>query len=905
MHSRRNPQLAESPTVTILNRVVDYGLACVLFVAPLAMGGRFAAGRLLLVSLIGLTATAWGFARFLSASPKRWLTTGAEWLAVLAVLLVLLQVLPLPTGMVQTLSPSLGELLPLHHGVDPGEAAETGSVIGWSYISLAPHDSRSGLAMALAYVLLFGVVSQRIRNRADVEFALKAIALAGISMAAIGLTQRFLGNGKFLWFMEHPSRDTLTSVKGTFANENHFVHFLALTLGPLLWWVVKEQGTTHREHKSFSFGDVRSHASRIPRNQIAPLAGLSLVSLAALLSFSRGGLVMMALAGVTTIGLFAVQKRVGRRAILGLGAVVMFASACVWIHGNELLVRELESLQTTSIDSLDQDHGRRKIWSAVLSAIPDFAIAGSGIGSHRYVYPTYFSDAASVQYTHAESGYLHVLLETGSLGFTLLLFAIGLSGYWLFRSLIRGRERLAFLSVPLISCWLVSVVHAVFDFNWFIPANMCLTLFVAAMASRLSSLSLQKTSTVPAVSKRMNWAVATCGIAVVAMFSAAQFVGPAKASPSYSEYKAWSLASNRFHRKSTGPGRQRNLGFVDPALPETSDRMIRLLDESLRADPYQGRAHVQMAALCLRQFDIMQKHASNPMDLAQIRDAALSSEFESHQEMVDWVMRATGDNSVYLQRVLWHAQRGVKLTPTEGNGYLYLGEVAFLDESLKGREHELLYQAYKVRPYDPSIQFVHGRHLLLSGNESEAMQLWKEAFRRGSRVRGRVIEAIGRQTSPQEILDVFQPDLGGLRDLFEFYRTQNFDPQMKYVGNFYVTELEKQAKQASGAQAGQLWFDAQFVHATLGNAIQAAQAADNSVLAQPGEYRNHYACALRMRDAGRWEDAVEQFRWCQQRKPENKELPIVINELNRMARQEKLGNKFRPANVGPQDQWRR
>ena len=887
MNWNRKLKNIENPNLEILNRIVDGGLASILFIAPLAMAGRFAVGRLILVTLIGITAIAWGMTRVLSPKPKSWLRTGAEWVAGLAVLLVVVQLLPLPPNIVQNISPTISQLLPLHHGVvdvGDGELAQT----SWQYLTLAPHATRGAMAMVLAYVMLFVVVAQRIKRPEDLEFLLKSLAIAGVSMATIGLAQRYIGNGKFLWFIEHPSRDTLTVVKGTFANENHFVHFLALTLGPLLWWLVKEQET--KEEATSGFSKSRRSTGRthlVPRGQVLPLIGLGIVLLASLLSFSRGGLAVMAIAGMTSTGLLLYQRRVGQRAIAGLVIVATIAAGVIWVDGRELLARELDTLQTISLDSLDQNHGRRKIWSAVMSAVPDFALTGVGVGSHRYVYPTYMKEKSAVQYTHAESGFLQVLFETGWLGFLLLLTAVGLTGYWIFRGLKSDHPELAFVAVPLASSAVVSVVHGIVDFNWFIPANMCVTLFVVAAAARVGQLSIGNARKKQVVPKRVAWGVATIGIVAMTMFSVAHFFGPAKASADWNEYLAWSFSTNRFKVRSAGPGRQRTIGVVDPTLPETTDSMIAMLDRALAKDPNHGRAHVRMAALCLRQFNLLQAQSETSMDLAQIRDAALSSEFGSHQDMVDWVMRVVGDNGVYLERILWHGKRGVKLAPTEGSGYLYLGEVAFLDENLKGREFDLLQQAHLVRPYDPSIQFVFGRQLLLAGRPDEATELWKDAFSRGPGIRRRVIAAIGFQAPPQEILDTFSPDLPGMKDLFDYYRRQEFFPQMSYIGAAYVAELEQQAKVNTGNAASELWFDAQFVHATLGNVELAAQAANNSVLADPANYRNHFACGLRMRDAKKWNKAIQQFRWCQQRKPKDEQLPLIINEMKKLARESK------------------
>lgn len=868
--------------IQMLNRFVDFGIGSVLMIAPLVMAGRFAPGRLLLAILVSFTAISWFLTRVLDKhEDKAWFWTGIEWIAGSAILLVVMQVIPWSPQTLEMLSPAVSELLPLH-----GNAAFSD---GWNRVSLAPHATRNGLAMAMIYVLFFFVVLQRVRRKADIEKLLKGIALAGIVMASIGLAQYAFSNGKFLWFMEHPSRDTSTVVKGTFANENHFGHFLAMSLGPLLWWLFKSMSADKTgESKRFYFGSSSTRSS-LPRDQVLLSIGLGIVLLAGLLSFSRGGLAVMALASVTTIGCLAIQRRVGKRAITAAAAAVVIAALAVWIHGQEILSRELETLQSLSVESLDQGHGRRKIWTAVMNAAPNFATLGSGVGSHRYVYPTYFSSQSNVQYTHAESGYLNVFLETGGPGLGLLLVAIGFSAYWIASAIKNEKQELQFLAVPIAAGWIVSVAHAIFDFNWFIPANMCLTLVVIAISARLWDMTREQTKTARRiVLPRLTWCSLAGVACVMALFSVSQFVGPARSNGSWNEYRAWSLASKRFAAKSTGPGRQKSLGFINASQPDTVARMIQLLEETLKHDPGHGRAHIRMAAMCLRQFELLQSHSDNAMSLAQIRDAALTSGFESQDEMRSWVQKVVGENYAYLERVLWHSRAGLRKTPTEGNGYLYLGEVAFLDPSLANTEFELLRQAYTVRPYDPGIQFAFGRQLMLAGETEVAMQLWKDAFDRGDQVRRRIIAAIGFQAPPQEILDVFHPNVEGLRDLFEYYRRGEMETQMNFVGPKYVAALEQQAKLVAGKTAGQLWLDAQFAHEQLGNVEEAAVAAKNAVLAQPGAYKNHFACACRMRDAGRIEEAIKEFRWCEFRNPDDAELPKVITQLKRELKKSQL-----------------
>lgn len=906
----------DTKIANVLNRIVDLGIVGVLFVAPLAMAGRFAPGRLLLAILVGVTAVAWFCSRVMSnRDGVNWLWTGAEWVAMLAVTLVVLQLLPWSPATLESLSPELRELLPLHTASavsnEPAsvEASnfETSLVaddaalaqpdletnlagqpayLTWDQVSLAPHATRGGLAMAMIYTMLFFVILQRVRHRNEIERLLKAVALAGVFMASVGLAQYLLCNGKFLWFMEHPSRDTLTGVKGTFANENHFAHFLAMTLGPLLWWLVKEQSdseSSETDKPKFGIGRTQTSYSQI---QVLLCIGIGIVFVAGLLTYSRGGLLVMMLAALSSTAMFVYQKRIGKRAVLTVAAAGLIALLAVFIHGQDILMREIGTLQDVSIESLDKDQGRRKIWTAVLSAVPDFAMLGSGVGSHRYVYPTYFSSKSSVQYTHAESGYLNVLLETGGPGLALLLVGIGFTGYWLVTALLRSEtDEVRLLAVPLVSGFLVTVVHGVFDFNWYIPANMCLALIVAALGARLWDISKERGQQNRISVSNFSCCVFAGAVLIMSVFAVSHYTRPAKSQWAWHEFRAWSLASN-----GPGAGRQRTLGQIDISDPNTIARMIELLDETLKHDPANGRAHVRMAAMCLRQFELLQGRSENAMTLAQIRDAALSAGFETHEEMSEWVSRVVGDNRVYLDRMQWHCKQAMSHTPTEGKCYLYFAEVAFLDDAVQSSDYDLAKQAYAVRPYDASIQFAYGRQKLIAGETEASLKLWKDAFGRGDKVRKRIIAAVGFQAPPQEIVDVFQPDLEGLRDLFEYYRRRNFEPQMRFIGEKFVVELEKQAQLMAGEAAGKLWFDAQFVHTKLDNIEAAAEAAKNAVMSAPADYRNHYACALRMRDCGKWEEAIREFRWCASRKPDDTELPKVIRDIKSQALQTKALN---------------
>ena len=85
----------------------------------------------------------------------------------------------------------------------------------------------------------------------------------------------------------------------------------------------------------------------------------------------------------------------------------------------------------------------------------------------------------------------------------------------------------------------------------------------------------------------------------------------------------------------------------------------KILEEEIRAylskDLQNSTAHLRMAAIYLRQFQSQQRVSINPMEIGQIRDAAIASQFPSREALSEWLGRAIGEHQRLLYRALWHA----------------------------------------------------------------------------------------------------------------------------------------------------------------------------------------------------------------------------------------------------------
>ncbi len=864
-----------------LEHATDGLLMAIIGFAPLLMGGRHALGKLVYVALVASLVLVW-LARQALPPQASWRRSGAELLLVAGLTLVGLQLVPLPESWLSAVSPQIGRDLTLWSS--GGDALARLGV--WPYVSLTPGATRGALVILLAHIVVFLVALQRLRTLQDVERVLRWIATAAIAMAMLGLAQYLATNGKFLWIYTHPSRDTYSCVKGTFANENHFVHFVALGFGAIIWWLVSLLQGADRQAARDAFSVPRG-VNWPPVAQVLLSFGLGIVSFAGLLAYSRGGIVVLFIAAATCVGIYARTSILGRKSLVALASAGGVVGVALWIHGYRAVSVQVESLTTASLDTLDRNQGRRNIWGANWDAICRDPILGSGAGSHAEVYPTYFPHPTDVEYTLAECGYLQVLLETGLPGFTLVVLGVLMCSWWCAGCLRNARSpKFVACAGAVTSGLVVSVVHSVFDFVWYLPACMSIAVILAACACRLFQLAANRpagySSSVTA--PRAVWLVAGAAGIAVAVAMVSTWLGPGLAAPHWDRYLTTSLATD-----SRDPlwlmNREQNEQYR--SFMETTTSMREQLQHALAHDPDDPRANLRMAAMCLRLFDHLQHSSENAMNLAQIRDAALASQFPSREAQDRWLRLAIGQNRKYLDQALVHTHRALRLCPLQGQGYIYLAELAFLEGKPSRARSQYVGQALKVRPYQGAVLFAAGREAALAGQLPLAVDLWKRAFHQDPDQREAIIALLAPQMPASFFVSQFQPDLRGMHKLFDRYRGLARHDQARVVGDSFVAMLERAARDATGLKAANLWRLAQSVYHYLGNQPQATQCAREALSMAPNNFSLRYRVAMTLCQQQQYEQAYEHLMWCVQRKPDD---PTLRRRLRSVRRQLQRSN---------------
>ncbi|MCF8708906.1 O-antigen ligase family protein [Rhizorhapis sp. SPR117] len=373
----------------------------------------------------------------------------AFWLLLATVLLVLLQLVPLPPN-IWTALPGRDVLL----GASPGETVWR----PWAIVPSATINAASSLIVPVVTLILVTALCNE-------EKTWLPTILLGIIFCSmlVGLLQ-FSG-----FVLDNPFiNDTVGSVSGTFANRNHFA--LLLAIGCLItpvWAFAGKQGVGWRAPVA--------------------LALMTLFALTILATGSRAGMLtgMLALA----LGLALCWHDV-RRALRGaprwvfpaliaaiVGVVALFVLVSIAVDRAESVRRAFE------IDA-GQDMRARAL-PTVRSMITAYFPAGSGFGGFDTIFRLHepFALLKPTYFNHAHNDFLEVVLDGGLPALLLLLGALGWYAMASIRAWRTGGRHAILPKLGSAILFLVFVA-SVFDYPARTPMMMAMIVIAASWLSQ-------------------------------------------------------------------------------------------------------------------------------------------------------------------------------------------------------------------------------------------------------------------------------------------------------------------------------------------------------------------------------------------------------------------------------------
>ena len=847
----------------VLQLGVDVGLFAAIFVLPFVMGGRQAIGEFALTLIASWTAGAWLLRQTLRGD-SRWRLTGMTPLMLVGIAVVLVQTVALAPQMLHRVSPHVADLLPAW---GEGGAGETVFAGPWSTISLTPIATQRSLVCVICCVLLFVVAVNRLRTLDDVNRMMRAVALAATMMAIFGAVQYLFSNSLFFWVYEHPYTHTRDYAKGAFTNPNHFADYLALALPLLLAWYAVNSVRRRRSSRN----EYDQPAGALGRLE-GPLVALCLgcVSTAILLSQSRGGL-LAACCGVI-VCLFLLHRvgaLTGRTAGM-LGGMVCLALASLTLFGDrivDLVEANFQEIASADVEQLDRGDSRQQIWQAAIAGIRDYPLVGTGLSSHREVYWTYFDHPDDeMEFSHAENGYLQLALETGIAGVATAGCCLFLWLLWCLRGIRRSQSaEIGALLAAITGVIVVNVTHSITDFVWYAPGIMVAIVLLAACAAALDRITREDRA--PAVAEtasparfHLGWGVAFAGVVLLSGWML-QVKWPAVAAEPH-----W-FAFVRLVQQ-------------EDHLPEDADvdfhrhQKFAAVLQAAQADRHDARIQLRAARVYQALFELQKQRSDNPMSLIQIQDAALASEWTSPEEMNEWLSRpgVLGEHRKYLDTAWKRAAHALSLCPLQAEGYLVLGDLAWIHGLSVDEQDQFLTQAMHVRPYDPEVHYVAGRTASLRGNEEAALAHWKESFDRSDRFRKQITQLLAPVWPAQRFVDQFEPDTDALVDVVAAYRDSPDVDGYRSLGGLLADGLTERASQQRYADAVRTWKQAHALYLELGDAAGADRSARAAVEADPNSLPARRMLAMWLFSQEDYAAAVEHLNWCRRRSPNDREV---------------------------------
>lgn len=302
--------------------------------------------------------------------------------------LTLLQVVPLPHGLLSLLSPRAAGLRDF---VEDGLALRP--------LSYEPGSTAREAAKLLVLALVVIVAHKRARSLGRPDKLVAVVVIAGLASGLVALVHRALGVDRMLGVLD--AARSPASLFTTFVNPNHAAGFMVMTALSAAGLALAAK---RREH------------------MLGWFAAAAVLAVLSVLGFSRGGLVAM-LIGVSLLA-WRAGRGAGRRGTLvtvASGVALATVGAVLWrLDG---VLRELAGAPADPLGLAAKLGAMKDAWPM----IGDHWLLGIGRGAYGSVYPAYKTYPYQYTFTHPENFVVQALSDWGVVVGVAVVVALGLS----------------------------------------------------------------------------------------------------------------------------------------------------------------------------------------------------------------------------------------------------------------------------------------------------------------------------------------------------------------------------------------------------------------------------------------------------------------------------------------------
>jgi O-antigen ligase len=450
MHGTRHHNPRKTNADSWFAQSVFYGLLGLIAWVPLPLASNRPWSWSLLSLLVGCLLIAWSVALLNHPGLMRLSWRRCVWVAV-----------PFAAALIWMLIQTIGGTPAGLHDPVWSDAGRTlgRTVVGT--IGADPSASIEGLLRLVSYGGVFWLAMQYARHPTYARQILWCVALVGIGYAIYGLTVFAAGNHTILWYDRWAYTGDLTS---TFVSRSAFGAFAGIALLVSLALILQIAGRATVGSQGLG-RSIAGMFDALPAQFYILVAGSLILATALILSHSRGAVAVTALGIGALLTAMMLRHKDRRRPIAFAAFIILIAGALVLqLSGKVTLGRVLHLA--------DQGTGRDAIHSLTRRGIDDAPITGRGLDTFRHLYFRYREldiPWGSPRYDKAHSTYLELLLESGLIGFSLLMVAV-LTIIGTITVAIARRRRDAVYPIVGFGTTVLIGTHALLDFSVQMPA---------------------------------------------------------------------------------------------------------------------------------------------------------------------------------------------------------------------------------------------------------------------------------------------------------------------------------------------------------------------------------------------------------------------------------------------------
>jgi O-antigen ligase len=311
----------------------------------------------------------------------------------------------------------------------------------------------------VAYGLLCFLITQSLRRTSQVKLLTMTVCIYAGAVALFALIQGLSGTTNLYWIHTPLSRGW---IYGPYVNHNHYAGLMEMLV-------------------PFPLVVALSHQSRSWQRSMAA-ATAALIATTIFLSGSRGGMAALAIE-ITIVGAILLRGEKPGHATTTIGIfLVIVVALLVWLGGGELVDR-MSSIRSEAHTEVSGGT-RLDIDRDGLHMFAQKPVLGWGLGTFPEIYPQFRTFYTNFFINAAHNDYVQLLVETGVLGFALMIWLL----VCVYRNGIKKlkdwpRDTNGAIAVAAMLGITGILFHSLVDFNLQIPANAAIFYVLCVLAA--------------------------------------------------------------------------------------------------------------------------------------------------------------------------------------------------------------------------------------------------------------------------------------------------------------------------------------------------------------------------------------------------------------------------------------